>query len=176
MIKIKHLGLLALASTTFLFSGCVYVEDTFPEQDKYYNDSARVNLSLVSYDYPYYYDRPFYYLAGIYYYGGFYCNGFYHYGDRRFRHGHYYSHGHRYYKGRRYRAHNGRYGYYKSRNAFEHLHGYRKMPRRRDLNRGREYRSRKYSKNSYYKRAHHNSLHQHRNNNIRERVRQRPER
>ena len=135
MIKIKHLGLLAIASSTFLFSGCIYVEDTFPDQNRYYNDTLRVNVSLVSYAYPYYYDRPFYYLGGQYYYGGFYRNGFYHYGDRRFRHGYYYSHGYRYNNGRRYRAINGRYGYYENRNYFERSRHYRH--RERSFDRGR---------------------------------------
>jgi len=146
MIKIKHLGLLAIASSTFLFSGCIYVEDTFPEQNGYYNDSPRVNISLISYSYPYYYDRPFYYLGGRYYYGGFFRDGFYHYGNRRFRHGHYYSRGYRYYNGRRFRAENGRYGYYRNRDYYQRRHHYRKIHRERDrrIDRGREYRYREH--------------------------------
>jgi len=138
MFKTKTLGLIALASTSFLFSGCVVVEqpNTFYDQNGYSN-AARINVSLSSYAYPYYYDRPFYFFNGLYYYGGYYRNGFYHYGNRHFRHGHYYNHGNRYYNGRRYRARNGRYGYYRNRNYYERSRQYKTSYR--NVDRGRVY-------------------------------------
>ena len=138
MIKTKHIGLVVLASTSFLFSGCVQQPDTFSNHNGYYNNAPRVNVSLVSYGYPYYYDRPYYFLNGLYYYGGYYRNGFYHYGHRIFRHGHYYSHGNRYYNGRRYRARNGVHGYYRNRGYYERSHAYR-VKKHRSLDRGQEY-------------------------------------
>ena len=137
MIKTKHLGMIAIASTTFLFSGCIQQPDTFSNHNGYYNNAPRVNVSLVSYAYPYYYDRPYYFLDGLYYYGGYYRDGFYHYGHRHFRHGHYYAHGNRYYNGRRYRAQNGVHGYYRNRGYYERSHAYRE--KRRSTDRGRVY-------------------------------------
>jgi len=141
MIKIKYLGIITIASSTFLFSGCVQQPDTFSQQNRYYNNVPQVNVSLVSYAYPYYYDRPFYYLGGQYYYGGYYRNGFYHYGNRRFRHGHYYSRGNRYYNGRRYRAMNGQHGYYRNRSYYQRSHTSRRFNNKvqSQLDRGRNY-------------------------------------
>jgi len=137
MIRTKYLGMLAIASTTFLFSGCVQQPDTFSNDNRYYNHAPSINVSLVSYAYPYYYDRPYYFLNGLYYYGGSYRDGFYHYGHSHFRHGHYYAQGNRYYNGRRYRARNGVHGYYRNRAYYERSHVYRKKQRSAD--RGRVY-------------------------------------
>ncbi len=156
MIKNKHLGLIAIASTTLLFSGCVQQPDTFyNNQNGYYNSAPRVNVALVSYPYPYYYDRPFYFFNGIYYYGGYYRDGFYHYGHRRFRHGHYYHRGNRYYNGRRYVARSGQYGYYKNRGQYQRLHNHRKYKKikKKHLDRGREYHSRSH-KDKKVRRSH----------------------
>jgi len=142
MIKIKYLGMIAIASTTFLFSGCVHTTDTFEQQNSgQYTHSPYNNVSLASYAYPYYYDRPYYFLNGLYYYGGLYRNGFYNYGHRRFRHGHYYTHGHRYYNGRRYRARNGHHGYYTSRGHYQRSDHYNNshMVKHRSEDRGRIY-------------------------------------
>jgi len=140
MVKKKYLGIIAIASTTFLFSGCVPQHDTFPNQHGYYNNSPRVNVSLFSYTYPYFYDRPYYFLNGLYYYGGFFHNGIYHYGNRRFRQGHFFNNGYRYYRGRRYRARNGVHGYYKNRSHYEASRNYR--TKQRAIDRGRVYQSR----------------------------------
>jgi len=196
MIKTKYLGILAIASSTLLFSGCIHTPDTF---DGYYEqgyDRPNIHVSLVSYDYPYYYDRPYYFLNGFYYYGGFFRDGFYHYGNRRFRRGHYYNHGYRYYNGRRYRAQNGRYGYYKNRDYYQRTHHYRKLHRAKErrLDRGREYRSRDQRRdygrdydrrNAYYKKSRKGERisiqqhlgkksHIHRSNMVKRAVRQRP--
>lgn len=141
MIRTKYLGFIAIASSTLLFSGCIQQPDTFSNHNGYYNNRPNVNVSLVSYAYPYYYDRPYYFLNGLYYYGGYYRNGLYHYGQRRFRHGHYYHGGHRYYNGRRYRAVNGRHGYYQNRGYYQRSHRYKKRDkvRARSLHKGRNY-------------------------------------
>jgi len=142
MIKTKHLGLAVIASTSFIFSGCVHQPDTFSNQHGYYNNAPRVNVSLVSYAYPYYFNRPYYFLNGLYYYGGTYSNGFYNYGHRRFGHGHYYNRGHRYYNGRRYRARNGQNGYYTSRGNYQRSHHYKNV-KHSSSDRGRYYETRK---------------------------------
>lgn len=144
MIKTKHLGFIAIASTALLFSGCVHQPDTFSNNNGYYNNAPRVNVALVSYGYPYYYDRPYYFFNGLYYYGGYYRNGFYYYGDRRFKNGHYYHRDNRYYNGRRYTARNGVYGYYKSRAEYQRSSQYKKVQRtkQRSVDRGRVYNSR----------------------------------
>lgn len=140
--------MIAIASSTLLFSGCVTQPDTFSNHNGYYNNAPRVNVALVSYGYPYYYDRPYYFFNGIYYYGGYYRNGYYHYGDRRFRHGHYYHRGHRYYNGRRYVARSGAYGYYKNRDDYRRSHQYRKHKKvkKRSVDRGRVYDRTKYKR------------------------------
>jgi len=165
MVKTKYLGIIAIASTTFLFSGCAPYHETFPNQhgytQGYSNNSPRVNVSLFSYAYPYYYDRPYYFLNGLYYYGGYFSNGFYHYGNRRFRHGHYYNNGNRYYKGRRYRARNGVHGYYRNRHYYERSSNYRTKQRRE--NRGRMYQSR--DTNTVRARSNHNVRQNVRSNN-----------
>jgi hypothetical protein len=145
MIKIKHFGLIVLASSALLFSGCVQTRDTF------YNDSYQrvhgkqnapsVNVRLTAYAYPYYYDRPYYYLNDMYYYGGVYRNGFYRYGQRVFREGHYYARGYRHYRGNRYIAVNNRYGYYPNRHYYRNTRQY-KRAKARSLQKGRTYESR----------------------------------
>jgi len=144
MINTKHLTLLAFASSTLLFSGCVHTPDTFSNQNRQHNTPS-VNVSLVSYTYPYYYNRPYYFFDNMYYYGGYFSNGIYHYGNRQFRHGHYYSRGNRYYKGRRYRAVNGQHGHYTNQNYYQRSQQYRRNNRsydrktQRRLDRGRAY-------------------------------------
>ena len=187
MIQPKHFAILAIASSTFLFSGCIHTPDAF--DDNYYEqdyDRPNIHVSLISYDHPYYYDRPYYFLNGLYYYGGFFRNGFYHYGDRRFRHGHYYSRGYRYYNGRRYRAENGRYGYYTNRDYYRRTHHYRKLHRanERRLDRGRNYSSREQRRdfdrrNTFFKKSKRSSVQQHVNKKshmVKRTVRQRPAR
>ena len=138
MIRTKYLGIIiAIVSTSFLFSGSVQQLDRFSNDNGCYNNASRVNVSLVSYDYPYYYDKPYYFLDGLYYYGGNYRNGFYHYGDRHFKYGHYYADGNRYYNGRRYNARNGVNGYYKSRWHYERSRNY--SPKRMRTNRSKVY-------------------------------------
>ena len=158
MKKTKFIAMIAIASSTLLFSGCVHRTEPFPVDKTYnnslhdYDTSPRVGTTLLSYAYPYFYDRPFYYLDGRYYYGGFFRDGFYHYGDRIFRHGHYYSRGYRYYNGRRYRAINRQHGYYINRDAYIHSNNYRNRDRERSrrFDRGREYRSREYRRRDGY--------------------------
>lgn len=140
MIKTKHLGLIAIASTAFLFSGCVPVADPF-YNNGYYNTTPRIATGLYSYSYPYYFNRPYYFYNGLYYYGGRYSQGYYYYGNRKFRRGHYYYRGNRYYNGRRYAARSGRYGYYKNRTEYQRAVRHRKTrkTRQRTLDNGRVY-------------------------------------
>jgi hypothetical protein len=122
--KIKHIGAVALLSSTLFFTACT------PEKQAFVSGATVGVVAASVYSYPYYYNRPYYYHGGRYYYGGYYHGGYYHYHGHRFHSGHYYHNGYRYYNGHRYRAQVGRHGYYANRSQYNNRSYYRGQTRK----------------------------------------------